>query len=139
MSPPADLVRRFYDVVWNTANEDVAREILAPKFRFRASLGPERVGPDGFIDYMRAIHTALGSYICTIEELLVDGSRASARMMFSGVHRGEFFGVPATGRRITWSGAAFFDTDAKQITRLWVLGDVDAVKRQLDADPKRGF
>lgn len=139
MPTPADLVRRFYDVVWNTANEDVAREILAPDFRFRASLGPERVGPDGFIDYMRAIHAALATYICTIEELLVDGARASARMTFSGVHRAEFFGVPATGRRITWSGAAFFDTDINRITRLWVLGDVDAVKQQLGADPNRGF
>jgi steroid delta-isomerase-like uncharacterized protein len=139
MLTPADLVRRFYDVVWNAANEDVAREILAPKFRFRASLGPEREGPEGFIQYMRAIHAALGSYTCTIEDLLTDGSRASARMTFSGVHRAEFFGVPATAKRITWAGAAFFDTEAGQITRLWVLGDIDAVKRQLGAEAKRDF
>jgi hypothetical protein len=39
--------------------------------------------------------------------------------------------VPATGRRIAWSGVAFFDTAEGRITALWVLGDVDAVKRQL--------
>lgn len=136
---PAELVERFYNVVWNEANEQVAREILHAKFSFRASLGPERQGPDGFINYMLAIHAALGEYTCTIDDLLVDGTKAAARMTFAGRHRGEFFGVPATDRPISWAGAAFFDTDGRQITRLWVLGDVDGVKQQLGADPKREF
>lgn len=139
MARPAELVRRFYDVVWNTADEAAARDILHPDFRFRASLGPERVGPDGFIAYMRSIHAALGGYTCTIEELLVDGSKACARMTFAGTHRGQLFSVPATGRRIAWSGAAFFETDKDQITRLWVLGDIDAVKQQLGAVTETTF
>jgi hypothetical protein len=49
---PKALVERFYFEVWNRADEQVAREILHPDFRFRASLGPERRGPDGFIGYI---------------------------------------------------------------------------------------
>jgi steroid delta-isomerase-like uncharacterized protein len=139
MASPAHLVRRFYDVVWNKADEVAARDILHPDFRFRASLGPERVGPDGFIAYMRSVHAALGGYTCSIEDLLVDGSKACARMTFAGTHRGRFFGVPATGRRIAWSGAAFFETDKDRITRLWVLGDIDAVKQQLGAAHETAF
>ncbi|MCC7252010.1 MAG: ester cyclase [Hyphomicrobium sp.] len=135
----ADLVRRFYDVVWNKADEQVAREILHPRFSFRASLGPERQGLDGFINYMRAIHAALKDYTCTIDELLVDGPKAAARMTFGGQHQGEFFGVSATGRSIAWAGAAFFETDGRQITRLWVLGDIDGVKQQLGVDARRTF
>jgi steroid delta-isomerase-like uncharacterized protein len=135
----AHLVRRFYDVVWNKADERVAREMLHPDFGFRASLGPERRGPEGFINYMRAIHAALGDYTCTIDELLVDGPKAAARMTFAGRHQGEFFGVSATGRSIAWAGAAFFETDSRQITRLWVLGDIDGVKQQLGVDARRTF
>ena len=62
---PAYLVERFYYDLWNTANETLAWEILHPDFRFRASLGPEKIGPCGFIEYMRLIHTALSSYWCT--------------------------------------------------------------------------
>ncbi|GKX32466.1 MAG: hypothetical protein MnENMB40S_00840 [Rhizobiaceae bacterium MnEN-MB40S] len=32
---------------------------------------------------------------------------------------------------IEWSGAAFFTVRQEQLAELWVLGDVDAVKRQL--------
>jgi steroid delta-isomerase-like uncharacterized protein len=139
MASPAELVERFYEVVWNRADERAAREILHPGFAFRASLGPERRGPEGFIAYMQSMHAALGDYSCTIEELLVDGTKAAARMTFAGRHRAEFFGVPATGRRIAWAGAAFFETDGRQITRTWVLGDVDGVKRQLGAATTRVF
>ena len=46
---PQHLVERFYNEVWNQADETVAREILAEDFRFRGSLGPEKFGQDGFI------------------------------------------------------------------------------------------
>lgn len=130
-SSPGTLVKRFYHEVWNRADERVAWEIPHPDFRFRASLGPEKRGPGGFIDYMRLIHAALSGYICTIEELLEDGNHAAARLRFAGLHRGTFLSVPPTGLEIAWSGAAFFTTDGSQITALWVLGDVDAVKTQL--------
>lgn len=130
-TPPSRLIERFYHDVWNEANETVAREILHPAFRFRASLGPEKSGPEGFIEYMRLIHTALGGYTCAIVDIIEQGERAAARMRFTGVHRGTLFGVAPTGRPIAWSGAAFFATDGHQITSLWVLGDVDAVKQQL--------
>jgi steroid delta-isomerase-like uncharacterized protein len=125
------LVEQFYYEVWNNADEAVAREILHPDFQFRASLGPETHGLDGFLDYMRSIHTALARYECIIQDLIESDSRAAARMQFKGGHRGSFFGVPATGREIVWIGAAFFTIDRGLITKLWVLGDIDAIKEQL--------
>ena len=127
----AALVERFYDVVWNKADEKAAREILDPDFIFRASLGPELRGPEGFIVYLRSVHAALGNFICTVEELIAAGDRAAAKMRFTGTHRAKFFGVEATGRHVVWNGAAFFTTRDGRITELWVLGDVEAVMRQL--------
>lgn len=130
---PRSLVERFYFEVWNKADESVAHEILHPDFRFRASLGPERRGPDGFISYLRSIHAALADYTCVIEDLITAENRAAARMIFHGRHRSRFFDVEATGKEIRWAGGAFFTTDGKQIVELWVLGDVDSVKQQLNA------
>ena len=88
---------------------------------------------------MRSIHAALADYECIIDDIIESGSRAAARMRFRGMHRGLFFGVPATGREVMWSGAAFFTIDAGRIFRLWVLGDIDAVKRQLGAGQASSF
>ena len=133
------LVECFYYEVWNRANENVAREILHTEFRFRGSLGPERHGPDGFIEYLRSVHAALADFTCIIDDLIVTETRAAARMTFKGLHRGRFFDVEPTGREIRWSGGAFFTTDDKQIVELWVLGDIDSVKRQLNAGSATDF
>jgi predicted ester cyclase len=118
---PRELVERFYNVVWNKADEAEARRILKSDFRFRASLGPELRGPGGFIAYLRSVHAALENFTCTVEELIETEDRAAARMRFHGRHRGKMFGIDATGRDITWRGAA-------------LLGDVEAVRRQIEPD-----
>ena len=145
------LIERFYHEAWNRADEAVAREILHPEFRFRASLeperlgpeqlGPEQLGPEGFVAYMRSVHAALADYRCEIQEIVESGDKreAAAKMRFVGYHQAPFFGVEATGKEVEWAGAAFFKTDGERITELWVLGDIDAVKRQLGAAAEQGF
>jgi steroid delta-isomerase-like uncharacterized protein len=137
---PTELVERFYNVVWNNADEAAAKSLLDAPFRFRASLGPELHGPDGFIAYMRSVHAALEGFTCHIEEIVAADHHVAARLSFHGAHRGKFFGVEPTGREIRWSGAAFFKTRGGKITELWVLGDVEAVRRQLEPErPTRIF
>ena len=136
---PQRLVERFYEEVWNRADETVASEILAEDFAFRGSLGPERRGQDDFIDYMRSIHAALGAYTCIIDDLVATDDEAAARMTFEGIHRGTFFGVAPTGKTVRWAGAAFFRITEGRIAALWVLGDVDSVKRQLGRDAAATF
>ena len=131
---PHQLVERFYHRVWNQADEAEARTILHPDFRFRASLGPELRGPGGFIAYLRSVRAALENFTCTIDELIATEDRAAARMSFHGVHRGKFFGIAPTGREIRWSGAAFFKIGNGMIAELWVLGDIEAVRRQLSPE-----
>jgi steroid delta-isomerase-like uncharacterized protein len=126
-----ELVERFYNIVWNQADEAEARKILDADFRFRASLGPELRGPGGFIAYMRSVRAALENFTCTIDDIIATPGRAAARVSFSGKHRGKFFGAEPTGRDIHWTGAAFFSVRDGKITELWIMGDVDAVKRQV--------
>jgi len=131
VTDPERLVRRFYDDVWNARDESAARAILASEFRFRGSLGAEKNGPDGFIEYMGAVHDALFGYTCIIDDLICSNTRAAARMTFTGLHQGSFLGTPPTGRKISWSGAAFFSFEQDKIVELWVLGDIDSIKAQL--------
>jgi predicted ester cyclase len=40
-------------------------------------------------------------------ELVIDGERHADRWVMSGTHRGELFGIPPTGRKVSIEGAAF--------------------------------
>ena len=127
------LVQRFYGDIWNRCDFSVAEKILKPDFRFRGSLGSETIGIPAFLAYVESVHHALEGYRCTIEELVADNNHASARMTFAGRHRAPLFGVAATGRAVSWAGAAFFTVAQERIASLWVLGDIEGLKRQLAA------
>ncbi len=125
------LVERFYDEVWNRGDEAAAHAILAPDFHFRGSLGVTADDIDGFLAYVRSVRAALGDYCCIIDDMIEGADRAAARMTFTGVHGGELLGVAATRRTVSWSGAAFFTCRDGRIAELWVLGDLDGLRRQL--------
>jgi steroid delta-isomerase-like uncharacterized protein len=127
------LVERFYNDIWNRQDFAVASEILAPDFRFRGSLGSQTIGIPAFLAYAGSVHAALADYRCTIEEMVADEAHAAARMNFAGIHRAPLFGVEATGRQVSWAGAAFFAIAQARIVSLWVLGDVEGLKQQLGA------
>lgn len=124
-------VARFYREIWNRPDPSVVPEILAPDVSFRGSLGAVKTGHAEFGDYVRDVTFALGEYRCDIENLVAEADQVVARMMFSGVHRDAFLGVPATGRRVAWAGAAFFRFDDGLVSDLWVLGDVYGLLEQL--------
>lgn len=125
------LVESFYFDVWNRGDEDAARRILSSDLEFRGSTGPTKRGIDPFVGYVRLIRGALSGYECVIEDTVVEPPKLFAKMLFRGTHTGPFFGVPPTGRVLSWAGAALFTVAGARIRSVWVLGDVDGLKQQL--------
>jgi len=129
------LIERYYHEMWNAWNFALANELLDPAIEFRGSLGNEVRGIEAFQGYMRLVQAAFPDFSNTIEELVSQRSKIVARLTYRGTHRGELFGIPATGKRIAYSGAAFFHIARGKIAQGWVLGDTAGLVRQLDAPP----
>lgn len=135
MSCERDQVRKFYDIIWNQHDHSAIPEILDERVKFRGSLGLERQGHQGFADYLDMVHDALGEFNCSIEALVCDPPQAFAKMIFSGIHKGQLIGYAPTGKRVTWCGAALFTFAAGKVSELWVLGDLTALEAQLKDNP----
>jgi len=131
MSEPHRLIRAFYEDIWNRHDKSSIPVLLDGDFSFRGSLGQLRHGHAGFAEYVDFVHAALGNYRCDIQEIIAEGSKAFARMLFSGIHRGEFFNYPPTFKRVEWAGAAVFSFGGDKITDVWVLGDLYGLMQQL--------
>jgi len=128
---PQDKIKLFYDEIWNRYDKSKIPELLHEEVTFRGSLGETRQGHSGFAQYVDRVHTALGDYRCEIEEIIVQGEKAFARMKFSGIHRAELMGCAATNKRVEWAGAAVFTFKAGKLVDLWVLGDLHSLLQQL--------
>ena len=131
MSLEKEQVRKFYTQIWNQQRHDVISEVLHEAVRFRGSLGQEVSGHAGFAEYLDLVHSALGDYECTIEQLVAESNRVFAKMMFTGVHKGSFMGYAPTEASVSWAGAALFTFDAGKVIDLWVLGDLTSLEQQL--------
>lgn len=128
-----NLIRRFYNELWNPWNFAKADELLSEQIVFRGSLGNETRGRQQFCDYMRQLQRAIPDFHNAIEEITGEDDRVVARTRYTGTHCGELFGVAPTGRTIEYAGAAFFRIGHDKITAGWVLGDLLAVLRQVGA------
>jgi predicted ester cyclase len=130
-----DAVGSFYADVWNRGDLEPVPALLGADISFRGSLGAERKGHEEFIAYVQMVRGALSDYRCEILDLVVEPPRAFARMRFSGLHTGTFLGFAATGHRVEWMGAALFTAASDgRIADLWVLGDLLALREQLETN-----
>jgi steroid delta-isomerase-like uncharacterized protein len=128
-----ELVGRFYADTWNTFDVAALDDLVTDDVRFRGSLGDDLVGRKALADYVRLIQAAFPDFHNEVVELVVDGDRAAARLRYVGTHHGEVMGVPGTGRRVAYDGAAFFSVEGNRIASVWVLGDRWALRQQLTA------
>lgn len=131
MSAQKDMVRRFYDDMWNKADTSVIPELFHADFTFRGSLGPVLVGHEQFAGYVEMVTGALEGYTCEIEDMVEEGQKMVARMRFHGRHTAPFMGFAPTGERVEWSGSAHFTYRDGKIADLWVLGDVHGLRELL--------
>ena len=124
-------VRKFYSEIWEKKNLTEVPYVLHQDFVFRGSLGQDKQGHGGFIEYLENTHSALSDYRCLIEDLVVESETVFAKMLFSGNHQGTFLGYSATHKQVSWAGAALFKFSEGKVSSLWVLGDVKNLDRQL--------
>lgn len=82
--------------VFNRGNYDLADDFVAADFYNHEA--PDSPGPEGFKAAARWLHSVFPDYRAEVHEVLVDGPYVVARLTVSGTHRGEFMGVPGTGR-----------------------------------------
>jgi predicted ester cyclase len=127
-----ELVQLFYEKFWNECDLGIAAEILDPNVTFRGSLGSGASGIQEVCDYVLMVTTALSGYRCEIEVLITEGDRAAAKVRFSGLHTGEFLGHLPTERHLEWIGTAFFAKNESKLSDIWVLGDLDSLRAQLE-------
>jgi steroid delta-isomerase-like uncharacterized protein len=140
--PPAPeaakaLVRRFYDEFISAGHPEVADELLAPGYRFHAP-GMEVNGPEGMKGVFAMLRAAFPDWRETIEDVLAEGDTVVLRVTGHGTHRGEFMGLPPTGRSVTVGGFDIVRIEGGQLTEHWAVFDNLGLLQQLGAMPAAG-
>jgi predicted ester cyclase len=72
----------------------------------------------------------------TVEDIVAEGDTVAARVAFRGTHRGEFQGIPPTGKQVAFSSMVFNHVVDGKVEEHWVELDLLRLMGQLGAIPE---
>lgn len=129
------LVRRFVEEVQSGGRHDLIDEYLDAGFVDHSAMSGFEPTREGVRQLVTAFRTAFPDLQFTIQDQVADGNRVVTRKTLTGVHRGEFMGIPATGSRIEVEVIDVLRVDDGRITDHWMNGDFLGLMQQLGAVP----
>lgn len=130
------LVGRFIDEIFNRGNLGAADELLAPDFIEHEELPPgvprDREGVKMLSSMLRSAFPDLKA---SVEDIIAVGDKVVVRMTWSGTHRGEFMGVPATGKRVSIGVIDIIRVSGGKLVEHWGQMDSMGMMQQIGAIP----
>ena len=70
-----------------------------------------------------------------IEDLIAEGDKVVARITMTGTHTGDFWGIPATGKKVEFTGIYIVRIEAGKIVEHWGEEDGVSLMQQLGVMP----
>ena len=126
------LLARYVAEVWDAADPEAVRIFAGPGYRRHTSGSSEPLGVDAQVQRLVALRTAFPDITLTIDDVVAEGDRVAFRGTLRGTHRGEFLGVPATGRTVAVAIMDIIRVEGGLIAEHWGGPDLFDLARQLE-------
>jgi len=133
------LVREMVEEMFNRGNLSRADEFLAPDFLEREELPPGiPSGREGVIQLTSMLRSAFPDFHATIGDIIAEGDKVVIRQTWTGTHKGEFMGVPPTGKSVSIGVIDIIRVDGGKFVEHWGQMDSMGLMQQLGAAPMPG-
>jgi steroid delta-isomerase-like uncharacterized protein len=126
MSP---FVKRLVDA-YNQRSLDEFDELLADDIVLVRD-GEKAHGRDEFKAILSRLQRAFPDIQYRIDDVIVAGDRIVLRWEARGTHRGDYLGVAATGRPVSYGGVTIYELSDNKVARIWVAADLLSLLRRM--------
>jgi steroid delta-isomerase-like uncharacterized protein len=96
------VVQAFYDAI-NRREFDTLAQSSHPDLTFYHQLDTPHYGDEGFVASEQQNFEAFDDWTMPIIEMIAEGDKVAAYLVFQGIHSGVHQGLPATGKHIRFS------------------------------------
>ena len=128
------LIRRY----WQASNEhnlDILDELMTTDYVQHGTTG------DMNLQAVKASHSmiiaAFPDITATIDDIIAEGNRVVVRMHTSGTQKGEFQGIPPSGKTAVITEISIYRITEGKIAEAWGVSDWLGLMQQLGAIPRR--
>jgi steroid delta-isomerase-like uncharacterized protein len=131
----ATIVRRFVDEVITQGNIEAAAQYVWEDVIEQVPLPGQGPGLDGLKDILRAMRAGFPDIVFSIQEQVAERDKVASRFEWTGTHRGEFLGIPATGRTVRVWGIVIDRLEDGRIKDTRIIMDTFGLLGQLGVLP----
>ncbi|MCI0696839.1 ester cyclase [candidate division KSB1 bacterium] len=127
------MVQRWVDAAWHNRNANAVDEFFSTN-----CIGHEGAvevkGIESMRERVNTFHHAFSDIRVTSEEQVAAGDKIAVRWLIKATHQGEFMGIPATGKEVTWTGISIARIADGKFAEVWQDMDILGLINQLKAE-----
>lgn len=125
------VARRVLEEIFPANDVQALREVVSDRFVNHAAPEGTPPGVDSVATFMRLLNEAFSQQRWEIHDVIAEGDKVVISCTHSGVHTGDFFGLPATGRRFAYEQVHIIRIVDGKGAEHWEVRDDASLMRQL--------
>lgn len=125
------LVQRFLEEIRSGWTPAVMEEFFLPSYRRHLNPTTAPLTPEGQRQRAARLRAAFPDAQATLEDIIAEGDRVAYRLTIRGTHRGEFRGIPPTGRQVIVSFTGIVRVEENRLAEEWGGLDLFDLLQQL--------
>ncbi len=134
MAEGTGLLRRFYEEVLAGGNLALIDEFVLDDIQDHEDPMPgQPPGMEGVKFYTNAIRTAFPDLAVRLDPAFADGDLEASHVVLTGTHKGEFLGIPASGKRVEFSSVDIIRIEDGKVAEHWGSSDTMSLMQQIGA------
>jgi steroid delta-isomerase-like uncharacterized protein len=128
------VVRRWIEA-YNERDMQTEADVLAPGYVAHVPGAPGPLDSEAWRQFTAPFMEAFPDLRFTVEDIFSVGDKVVARVAFHGTHRGEFRGIPPTGKEVAFSSIEVNRVVGGKVEEHWVELELLGLMQQLGALP----
>jgi steroid delta-isomerase-like uncharacterized protein len=135
------IVRRLYEEVWNKRRVELVDELISPSHALHLhdpQLSPSQIGPEAYKREVARFLTGFPDLRFAVEDMFAENDKVAVSWTISGTHKGEFWGIPPTDKRMFLEGITINHIANGKIMDSYVSWDALGMMQQLGVVPALG-
>lgn len=129
------LVRRIYDMI-NSGDLSGADDVIAADaVDHQVPPGVSNRGSAGLRAFVEMFRGAFPDLRITVDDMIAEGDKIVARSTTTGTHKGEFMGIPPTGKQFSIQGIDIVRFAGGKAVEHWGVTDNLDLLQQLGVAP----
>lgn len=131
-----ELVRLWVLEGWNKGrNEEVIERVFAQNWVDGNPAFPDQpTGIAGARHFVTAYRTVFPDIQFQLTHMIADEDHVTFRFVAEATHKGEFLGIPPTGKMVTFSGIVIHRIESGRFAESWNEIDLLGIRSQLEAE-----